>query len=421
MDVVEKIYVLMRELKDKKLHLGNLNLTIGKNKFNAHLLFTIANSCLRNRSMLLYGGMGANKTNLVNILGSRFLNMPYTEIVETMISGHPEQSEEKILGFIDPRTWNKSEGEIEVIWTPWSKSRWKVIDEINRFPPGKQNLFFEILRANGITYAGRNIRNDDYRMFLTMNPGFKSTYPLDEALVDRISVCVPAFQPSFNQDIYLLERETDISALVENLPYFTDMEFYSIPDLVDRVVFGDLLKICSASLIRDFSLCERAPKNDKTQLPENAKPGKGLCTRNTKCRYYENPMMLCWQVDEGLSVRALQDLRDFTKTIAFIQRKKEATIDDLKAVAPYVLWHRLSPTEISYDVPPYYAASKLAFVSNLIEKSLARTINERGAMNTLFAEAVDGKIPKDEAIGKLRNFDDLLAKYDYIPFLESMK
>jgi len=421
MNTVDKIYLLINELKNKKLHLGNDTLKIGSKKFNAPLLLTIANSCLRNRVMMLYGGMGANKTTLVNILGSRFLNMPYSEMVETMISGHPEQSEEKILGFIDPRTWNKSEGEIEVIWTPWSKSRWKVIDEINRFPSGKQNLFFEILRSKVITYAGRNIRNDDYRMFLTMNPGFKGTYPLDEALVDRISICVPVFQPSFKHDIDLLERSTDIDALVETLPFFTDAEFYSLPDLVEKVEFDDLLKICAASLVRDFTICERAPVYDKTQLPEYLKPSNGLCTRNTKCRYYENPMMLCWQVNEGLSVRALQDLRDYTKAVAFLQNKKKASIEDFKAVAPYVLWHRLSPNEVSYGVPPYHSVLKMSFVSDLVERSINRTLNERAEINTLFAEGVDGKISKDDAILKLKNFDDLIAKYDYIPFLESIK
>jgi len=30
-------------------------------------------------------------------------------------------------------------------------------------------------------------------------------------------------------------------------------------------------------------------------------------------------------------------------------------------------------------------------------------------------------ISKDDAILKLKNFDDLIAKYDYIPFLESIK
>ncbi|CEG12828.1 hypothetical protein MSIBF_A2780002 [groundwater metagenome] len=35
-------------------------------------------------------------------------------------------------------------------------------------------------------------------MFATINPEFKSTYPLDEALLDRVSVCIPVYQPSFN-------------------------------------------------------------------------------------------------------------------------------------------------------------------------------------------------------------------------------
>jgi hypothetical protein len=59
---------------------------------------------------------------------------------------------------------------------------------------GKQNLFLEILQKRKISYVGQICRPGD---FATMNPEFSATYPLDEALLDRISACVPAAQPDF--------------------------------------------------------------------------------------------------------------------------------------------------------------------------------------------------------------------------------
>jgi len=416
--VLRKIYKIMDALKETKIHVGDDDFKVEDFKTNSMLIFTIANACIRNRMLLLYGGMGANKTTLVNVIGSRLSNIPYSEITSTMITGHPEQTEEKTIGFIDLRQWisnNKNEN-IKVIWTKWAKSRWKVIDEINRFPPGKQNLFIDILRSKQISYSGQTLKTDDVRMFSTMNPEFKSTYPLDEALIDRISACVPAYQPSYKLLLDLLSRPSDIEDLVDTIPTLTEEEFNSLPSLVDNIKFPPLLQVVTAALIRDFVIIERAPNYDKTQLTPSSKPSKGLLTRHTKSKYYGNLNIISWQVDEGLSVRVLFDLRDFTKAIAFLRGSKEATLSDLKAVAPYVIWHRITPNETVYNVPPYYGANKLEFAKELVEKSINITLTERAEINTIFAQANDNIISIDEGIRKLANFEDPLARFDMIKF-----
>jgi MoxR-like ATPase len=155
LDPLSKIKSVIRSLQDLKLHLGRADLSIGKFRVNAQLFFCIANACMRNKAILLYGGMGANKTTLVNLLGASFTGQPYSDVENLMVNGHPEQTEEKMVGFIDPRQWIAPEGaDLKVLWTPWARSRWKVINEINRFPSGKQNLFLEILQKRKIGYAG---------------------------------------------------------------------------------------------------------------------------------------------------------------------------------------------------------------------------------------------------------------------------
>lgn len=169
------------------------------------------------------------------------------------------------------------------------------------------------------------------------------------------------------------------------------------------------------SLSRDFTLCERAPGYDKTQLSE-AKPSRGLCAG---CHYFNNPELCCWQVDEGLSDRVRQDLRDYTKAMAFLTGR-EGDIEGLRAVAPYVIWHRVAPQRSMLERPPYYGARKLAFVSDLVEKSVNRTLNERGEMNMIFSSAVDGEMSLIDAIRELSGYDDPIARLDYLPALERM-
>jgi len=415
-DPKEKIEALISSLEELRLHVARKDLAVGNQRINSTLYFSIANACLRNRALLLYGGMGANKTTLINLLGSSFLSLPLGEVEDRMVTGHPEQTEEKMVGFLDPRQWiREGDGPCKVLWTPWSRSSWKLINEINRFPGGKQNLFLEILKKRKISYAGQVYEPGDTCYFLTMNPEFSATYPLDEALLDRISACVPAFQPDFLAGLALCEREKEIWELAEALPQFTPQEFASLPGLVAQKRLDPQAELAVLCLVRDFTLCERAPSYDKTQL-SSSRPSRGLCAG---CHYSGNPEALCWQADEGLSDRVRQDLRSYCRALAYLL-DREADLELLKAVAPYIIWHRINPVRSIIERPPYYGARKLAFVAELVEKSINRTMNERADMNLIFSRAVDGESSISGAIEQLSIFDDPIARLDFIPFLEQM-
>jgi len=314
-DPRKKIEQLIESLEELRLHVGRKDMAVGGQGINAPLYFSLANACLRNHAVLLYGGMGANKTTLVNLLGASFLSLDLEAVEDLMISGHPEQTEEKIVGFLDPRQWMEpTSGPTRVLWTGWAQSRWKLINEINRFPGGKQNLFLEILQKRRISYAGQVCSPGDTCYFATMNPEFSSTYPVDQALLDRISACVPATQPDFLAGLLLAEREREVRELARELPRFTCGEFESLPGLVAEKPVKSQVELAILCLLRDFTLCERAPAYDKSQLSK-AKPSMGLCSG---CHYWNNPEAVCWQVDEGLSDRVRQDLRAFTRAFAFL-------------------------------------------------------------------------------------------------------
>jgi len=301
-DPQKKIEALIASLEELRLHVGKKDLSVGSRNINSQLFFSLANACLRNRAVLLYGGMGANKTTLINLLGTSFLSLGLGDVENLMVTGHPEQTEEKMVGFLDPRQWTRpGSTAVEVLWTLWARSRWKLINEINRFPSGKQNLFLEILQKRKISYAGQVLEPGDTCYFATMNPEFSATYPLDEGLSDRVR----------------------------------------------------------------------------------------------------------------------QDLRDFCRAMAFLLHQ-DGNLEVLKAVAPYVIWHRVTPIRSALDSPPYYGARKLAFVSGLVERSINRTLNERAEMNLVFSRAVDGEMALDLALRELSAYDDPIARLDFIPSLEQM-
>ena len=414
-DPKSKIEQLVSSLEELRLHLGRKDLLIGGDRINSQLYFCLANACLRSRAILLYGGMGANKTTLINLLGASFLGLELDRMEDLMVTGHPEQTEEKIVGFLDPRQWTgQKEGPVQVLWTDWAGSRWKLINEINRFPSGKQNLFLEILQKRRISYAGQVCQPGETCYFATMNPEFSATYPLDQALLDRISACVPAYQPDFLAGLLLSEREREVRDLAGMLPRFTESEFSSLPQLVDGKPLSSQVELAVLCLIRDFTLCERAPSYDKTQL-SGSKPSLGLCSG---CHYHNNPEAICWQTDEGLSDRVRQDLRIFCRAFAFLL-DRQADLEILRAIAPYVIWHRINPMTSVLEKPPYFGVRKLAYVASLVNKSIDRTMNERREMNLIYSHAMDREISASQAIEELSSFDDPIARMDFIPHLES--
>jgi len=414
-DPKSKIEQLVSSLEELRLHLGRKDLLIGGDKINSQLYFCLANACLRSRAILLYGGMGANKTTLINLLGASFLGLELDRMEDLMVTGHPEQTEEKIVGFLDPRQWTgQKEGPVQVLWTDWAGSRWKLINEINRFPSGKQNLFLEILQKRRISYAGQVCQPGETCYFATMNPEFSATYPLDQALLDRISACVPAYQPDFLAGLLLSEREREVRDLAGMLPRFTESEFSSLPQLVAGKPLSSQVELAVLCLIRDFTLCERAPSYDKTQL-SGSKPSLGLCSG---CHYHNNPEAICWQTDEGLSDRVRQDLRIFCRAFAFLL-DRQADLEILRAIAPYVIWHRINPMTSVLEKPPYFGVGKLAYVASLVNKSIDRTMNERREMNLIYSHAMDREISASQAIEELSSFDDPIARMDFIPHLES--
>jgi hypothetical protein len=87
-DPRKKIQLLISSLEELRLHVGRKDLAVGNQKVNAMLFFSLANARLQGRCLLLYGGIGANKTTLVNLLGSSFLSRTLDEVEDLMVTGH---------------------------------------------------------------------------------------------------------------------------------------------------------------------------------------------------------------------------------------------------------------------------------------------------------------------------------------------
>ena len=79
--------------------------------------------------MMLYGGHGGGKTTLSKYLGQLFCHLTKEKIEDCILRGHPQLTEEKILGSLDfaQMTGKKplDNGKLSVVWNEFVTSRWK--------------------------------------------------------------------------------------------------------------------------------------------------------------------------------------------------------------------------------------------------------------------------------------------------------
>ena len=69
-----------------------------------------------------------------------------------------------------------------------------------------------------------------------------------------------------------------------------------------------------------------------------------------------------------LSIRTAKAMMRYAKAFAWLKGKEEVGLDDLKTMLPYLLWHKLQPTEKAFVENTKYANDRIAFVQDLVTK-----------------------------------------------------
>jgi MoxR-like ATPase len=251
---------------------------------------------------LLVGVPGLAKTLLVNTI-ARTLGLTYNRIQFT-----PDLMPSDIIGseiLDENRHFKFIKGPLfaNII----------LADEINRTPPKTQSALLESMQEYGVTAAGKRYALDlPFFVLATQNPiEQEGTYPLPEAQLDRFMFNVLLTYPSFEEEISVVKNTT------------SDMQ----PEIV---------KILGAEEIRFFQdLIRRIPVPDNVlsyavKLASRTRPDTASATREVND-------YISW----GAGPRASQYLTIGAKAHAALNGKFSPDIEDVKAVAPSILRHRI--------------------------------------------------------------------------------
>ena len=189
-------------------------------------------------------------------------------------------------------------------------------DEINRTPPKTQAALLEAMQEGHVTAGGQTYRlPDPFFVLATQNPiEHEGTYPLPEAQLDRFMFNIRIDYPSRAEEIAIMKATTGVQK-VELTPLLDGKQITRFQEIVRQVVVADHVFAYAADLVR-------ATRPKEAGVPKFV------------------PDLVAW----GAGPRASQYLILGGKARAVLHGRVHVTTDDIKAVAPPVLRHRLMTT-----------------------------------------------------------------------------
>ena len=186
-------------------------------------------------------------------------------------------------------------------------------DEINRTPPKTQAALLEAMQERSVTVSGeRHLLPSPFFVLATQNPiEQEGTYPLPEAQLDRFMFNIPLDYPSYEEEIRVVKTTTALQEF--NLKHILNAgEISHFQQLVRKIPVADNVLEYAVSLVA------------------KTRPGTPRATDQVN-------QYITW----GAGPRASQYLVLGAKCHAAIQGKYSPDIADVKAIAKYVLRHRI--------------------------------------------------------------------------------
>ena len=189
-------------------------------------------------------------------------------------------------------------------------------DEINRAPAKVQSALLEAMQERQVTLGGESFAlPDPFLVLATQNPlEQEGTYPLPEAQIDRFMMKVIVRYPSLAEERAILDSMAVSTPRLTVTPVTRLDAIKESRALVDDVYVDDAVRDYIVRLVA----ATRAPEKYGVEL-------QGL----VRC---------------GASPRATIALTLASKGWAFLQGRGYVVPEDVKALAPDVMRHRITPT-----------------------------------------------------------------------------
>jgi MoxR-like ATPase len=344
------------------LYLNRPDLEIRGKKFNSALLFSLLTG-LRKGKELIIGEPGLGKTTSAEFVSSLVYQIPLGVLWGGEVAGHPEQTEEKMIG--RPDLGKLNQGEESVVWTHFTQLPAKIVDEINRLPETKQSLILDGVDRGNWEYLNEMILNDEYCLFATANYQDGGTNTLIAPLLDRFDVMVESRHPGPNLS-YQIGRASRVTSSLRHPGLEKELHQHlkakiPYPDKKGRIeetcdAFGDHLRgsLGLRPLRRDDrerireEMDRTAPDLDASAFLRMFLSEFSFCDRYGQKRSNEAceegchfTGYLCHEVRNCASNRLPASVLQYAQALAWMVEDAEVDLEHIKLVVPYALAHRV--------------------------------------------------------------------------------
>jgi len=357
----KQVLAIYRFISDH-LYFNRPDIEIKGESYNSTILLSLLTGLTKGKELII-GEPGLGKTTSAEFICSLVYQFPLGVIWGSEVSGHPEQTEEKIIGRPDLGKLNR--GEEDVVWTNFSQMPVKIVDEINRLPETKQSMILDGVDRGNWEYLNEMIINDEYCLFATANYQDGGTNTLIAPLVDRFDVIVESRYPGANLS-FLIGKSRGKEQILRHPKYEKDLYRVLKSKIAYEKKIPKLEEICNAfgefvhetlevkplrredrdrirtemgsldldldasafarMLLAELSFCERYGQK---RIVENCEEG---------CHYTG---YLCRQIKNCASNRLPTSIKLFSQGLAWLLGDSEIDIEHVKAVMPFTLSHRI--------------------------------------------------------------------------------
>ena len=261
---------------------------------------------LANGHILLEGVSGLAKTLAINSL-SKTLGGSFSRVQFT-----PDLLPSDVIG---TQIYNMKEHAFDTKQGPIF-SNFVLADEINRAPAKVQSALLEAMQERQVTIGEESYPlPKPFLVMATQNPvEQEGTYPLPEAQMDRFLLKVTLGYPTKEDELDIMRKQ--MSGAMEKLSAVVSLEqIVRARGFIERIYMDEKIE----NYILDIVFATREPQNYQLGALRN-------------------------KISFGASPRGSIALAKAAKCHAFLRHRGFVTPDDVRAVAPAVLRHRIGLT-----------------------------------------------------------------------------
>lgn len=360
-DLRQKVWDVCLYIQEN-LYLNRPDLEVGGVRLNSALLMSLLTALCQGKALVI-GEPGLGKTTSAEYVGALVYQFPLGALWRAEVSGHPEQTEEKIIG--RPDLGRLNQGEEVVVWSHFALLPVKIVDELNRLPETKQSLILDGVDRGNWTYLDDAIMNDDYCLFATANYADRGTNTVIAPLLDRFDVMLESKHPGANL-AYLIAVQRSRALALRHPRLEEELRRVLSHRIGHEALMTKVDGACAefgAALAEDFGIPslfreERAEIRTRIRsipfgLDFNAflrftVAELSFCYRFGQKRTNETceegchfTGYLCGAVNSCISNRFPASAATFAQALAWLLGEAEVGIEQLTTVLPFTLAHRI--------------------------------------------------------------------------------